>query len=467
MLNKNFKTIHNKYLKFFTFIFFLRYLLAIFLISMALFLIIPNFFTYEKERADVLKGYLLKNYNLEINSYEKIKFKSLPYPRLEFENLIIELADLPIELKVDKLKIYPKIFSIYNYDNFQTKKIALKNNNVDLELSNFKYFINKIFTQKNKIHFDNLNLNIFDQKKTIIKIKNINYSNFGYNQNLITGKIFEKDFEIKLNKDFRSLNFLLLNSGIEAEVKFHDISNKHISGNLKTKILNTNLKFNFHYNFKVLKIYDSYFRSKNITFKNESSITFKPFLDIKSKFDLDEFNTKILKRIDFDKLINSKKILKKINGTQEINFKSKKFSNYLINKLYLKINLSHGRLNYLKKLSISENISQCEGYINFLEEFPILSFNCFLVLNNKKKLFKKLSIKQKGKQKITNLKVVGNLNIKNKKIKFENILINESQKTSKVDIQYFKNIFEDIFLERNLIDLLNTKKIKEFILEIS
>ena len=270
-----------------------------------------------------------------------------------------------------------------------------------------------------------------------------------------------------MNKDFRIFNFLLLNSGIEAEVKFHDISNKHISGNLKTKILNTNLKFNFHYNFKVLKIYDSYFRSKNITFKNESSITFKPFLDIKSKFDLDEFNTKILKRIDFDKLINSKKILKKINGTQEINFKSKKFSNYLINKLYLKINLSHGRLNYLKKLSISENISQCEGYINFLEEFPILSFNCFLVLNNKKKLFKKLSIKQKGKQKITNLKVVGNLNIKNKKIKFENILVNESQKTSKADIQYFKNIFEDIFLERNLIDLLNTKKIKEFILEIS
>ena len=186
----------------------------------------------------MLKGYLSKNYNLDINSYEKIKFRSLPRPRLELENLIVEFSDLPIEFKVDKLKIYPKIFSIYNYDNFQANKIALKNNYVDLKFSNLKYLINRIFTQKNKIHFDNLNLDILDQKKTIIKIKNINYSNYGYNQNLITGKIFEKDFEIKLNKDFRSINFALFNSGIQADVKFNNINNEHISGEFKTKILN-------------------------------------------------------------------------------------------------------------------------------------------------------------------------------------------------------------------------------------
>ena len=183
MLNKFFKTIHSKYLKFFKFIFFLRYLLAIFLISMVFFFTIPNFLTYEKERADSLKSYLSKNYNLDINSYEKIKFRSLPRPRLELENLIVEFSDLPIEFKVDKLKIYPKIFSIYNYDNFQANKIALKNNYVDLKFSNLKYLINRIFTQKNKIHFDNLNLDILDQKKTVVQIKNINFSNYGYNQN--------------------------------------------------------------------------------------------------------------------------------------------------------------------------------------------------------------------------------------------------------------------------------------------
>ena len=50
METKNFviKTINNKYSRFFKFIFFLRYLFAIFFISIALFLTIPGFFNYEK-----------------------------------------------------------------------------------------------------------------------------------------------------------------------------------------------------------------------------------------------------------------------------------------------------------------------------------------------------------------------------------------------------------------------------------
>ena len=47
----------------------------------------------------------------------------------------------------------------------------------------------------------------------------------------------------------------------------------------KSKILSTNLKFNFNYDQKSLKIYNSFFRSKNLSFKNNSSITFEPFLD--------------------------------------------------------------------------------------------------------------------------------------------------------------------------------------------
>ena len=48
MINKFFKIVHTKYLKLFRFVFFIRYLLVIFIISFALFLIIPIFFDYEK-----------------------------------------------------------------------------------------------------------------------------------------------------------------------------------------------------------------------------------------------------------------------------------------------------------------------------------------------------------------------------------------------------------------------------------
>ena len=44
-----------------------------------------------------------------------------------------------------------------------------------------------------------------------------------------------------------------------------------LSGVFKSKLLNTNLKFNFDYDDKKLKIYNSYFRSKNLSFNNESN----------------------------------------------------------------------------------------------------------------------------------------------------------------------------------------------------
>ena len=79
MLNKFFKTIHIKYYSFFRFIFFLRYLFLIFLASISLFLIIPNFFNFEK-RAEIIKKNLLNDYNLEIVRFEKIELAS--YQRL-------------------------------------------------------------------------------------------------------------------------------------------------------------------------------------------------------------------------------------------------------------------------------------------------------------------------------------------------------------------------------------------------
>ena len=59
MINNFLKIIHNRYSKLFKFIFFLRYLFLIFSISMALFLIIPKFFNYEKKLENI-KNYLLK-----------------------------------------------------------------------------------------------------------------------------------------------------------------------------------------------------------------------------------------------------------------------------------------------------------------------------------------------------------------------------------------------------------------------
>ena len=93
MLNKFFKTIHNKYSKLFKFIFFLKYLILITVISIALFFTIPIFFNYEK-RSDNIKNFLQEKYKLKVLKYEKIIFKPFPTPSIRIENSIINFSEL-------------------------------------------------------------------------------------------------------------------------------------------------------------------------------------------------------------------------------------------------------------------------------------------------------------------------------------------------------------------------------------
>ena len=89
---------------------------------MALLLIIPSFFNYEN-KAKIIKKFILKNYELKLDDYDNIRFQALPLPKLVFSEAVISLDRMPVNLKVKQLKIYPKIFNIYNFENFDAKKI--------------------------------------------------------------------------------------------------------------------------------------------------------------------------------------------------------------------------------------------------------------------------------------------------------------------------------------------------------
>ena len=468
MLNKIFKTIHNKYYKIFKFIFFLRYLFAIFLISIAIFLSIPFLFDYNN-KAEIIKGHLSQKYNFELKKFEEISFEVFPTPSLNIKDAEIYFKFSSANLKVENLKIYPKLFSIYNYNNFQIKKLLLKNNQGNLNYLKLNYFIKSILNQKNKMEIDNLNLKIIDDKKIVAQIENIKLNNFSYNKNTISGKIFNKEFKIQTDSNIKYINFKLIKSGINATIDFENNFNSNINkGLVKTKILNSNFKSKFNFDGKTLNFYDSYFRSKNLSFQKKTSIETQPFFYINSKYKIEEINKKILKKINFDKIFESKNFLKKINSSNEFNYKSKNFSNNLIDDLNLKIDLAYGRINYLKNISISENFLNCYGDINLLTEFPVLSFDCSFIINNEKKLLKKFSIKQK-KNNIDLLKIKfdGNLNILNKKINFKEIIINDKKKVTNNDLQYYNQSFENIFLDKSFLEIFNRKKVRDFLLEIS
>ena len=467
MLNKFVKTIHNKYYKFFRFIFFLRYLFTIFFVTITLFLIIPNFFNYEKKSKFII-DHLLDNYNYKVTRFEKIKFTSFPVPKLEIKNAIISFNSTSKNLKLKNLIVYPKLLNIYQYENFQSNKIVFTDSDISLETAELFDLLNELFKQKNKLIIKNLDINIINEDKAVIGIKNIKFKNFGYDENLIQGKIFKKNFRLKFENNFKHIDFEIKNSGISAVINLKKNEGKNIKkGILKSQILNTNLKTDFVFDEKEIQFDNFFFRNKDIVFSNQSLIIFKPFLDINSKYIIEEFNPHILEKINLNELLKSKNFIKKINSKNEINFKSKKFSNNFIDQLDLKINLAYGRINYSKKILISDDIFECNGDINLLEDYPILFFDCNIFSYDKKKLLKKFSVKTKKKDEHFKLQVKGNLNILSKKINFKKVLLNENYNASKTDLKYFKDTFENILYDENFTKIFKLKKIKEFILEVS
>ena len=86
---------------------------------------------------------------------------------------------------------------------------------------------------------------------------------------------------------------------------------------------------------------------------------------------------------------------------------------------------------------------------------------------DKKKLLKEFSIKYKNKNELLELNVKGNINIFNNKINFINITMNQDHESSKEDLNYFKQSFETILFDKDLLSIFKFEKIKKFILEIS
>ena len=159
--------------------------------------------------------------------------------------------------------------------------------------------------------------------------------------------------------------------------------------------------------------------------------------------------------------------MRKINSQSEITFLSKKFTRKFLNDINLKIDLAYGRMNFSKKSSVANNILNCNGNINFLEEFPLLFFNCNITIDDKKEFLKIFSIKSKKKNETLKLNFNGNLNVINNNIKFKNVLINDNNNISKEDLIYFENIFKEIMLDRSFLEMFSFKKFKKFIFEIS
>ena len=308
MINKIYKRIHNKYSKFFKFLFFLRYVFAIFLIAIFLFLSIPKFFNYEKKQ-EIIKEYLVNYYELELSDYSSIEFKVFPLPNLFIKDINLKVKDKPIFFNTKNFNIFLNFKNIYNYEDFVAKKILLNNNKIILDIDKTNDVLNYFGKLKYKLDLQDLNLNLKKKENSIVEIKKINFSNYGYKKNKIRGEVFDKKFEAYLYSDNKNLDFKILNTGIKANFNFDEINKTNsISGSSKISILNNYLRLNFIMKNDQVEITKSNLRNKDLSISFNSLITFNPFFEINSDIYINKIDKKLINNFSLEKILQNKKI---------------------------------------------------------------------------------------------------------------------------------------------------------------
>jgi len=466
MINKIYKIIHNKYSRFLKFFFFLRYVFAIFLIAIFLFLLIPKFFDYEKKQ-EIIKEYLVNYYDLELSNYSSIEFNVFPLPNLSIKDINLKVKDKPIFFNTKNLNIFLNFKNIYNYENFVAEKILLNNNRIDLDIDATNNILNYFGKLRYKLDIQDLNLNLKKKENSILEIKKIDFSNYGYKKNRIKGEIFDKKFKAYLGDDNKNLNFKILNTGIKADFNF-DKTNKinSISGLSKINILNNYLRFSFALQDNQIEITKSNLKNKDLSISFDSFIVFNPFFEINSDIYINKIDKKLINSLSLEKILKNQEILKKLNSNSKVNYNKKRFGNTLIKNHSSELNLAHGRLTFLTKIYILGGDIDCKGESLLIEEYPRLNFVCLFNLEDKKKLLKKFLISKNINKSSVNLNVEGSLNLLNKKINFKKINIGKNHLANEEDMKYFKETFENILFNDDFFGIFRMNKIKEFLLEV-
>ena len=466
MINKIYKTIHNKFSIFFKFVFFIRYLFVVFFVATFLFLIIPLFFDYKKKEI-IISDQLFQSYGLKIYEIETIKYQPFPTPHLQLINSSGNLFSNDIDVKINILTLYPGLLSVYNFSNYQINKIKLNKSRVEIDANQISGLIKNLLSLDNKIFLKDSVLKVQNDKINLINLRSINFKNYGFKRNIIDGEIFDRIFKIKFADKYRNLKFKLLNTGVFAEVDFENIEEgPDKKGKFKSKLLNSNLNLNFIYDNNSLKINDLFFRDKRLSFDGSGEFKINPFFEIILNSNIRNFRSEIFSYLDLSKFFSMKDLIKKLNSQININYKARKFSNNLIYDISLKTKLEVGRLSVSKIFTVINSNAICKGEVNLLEDFPVLDFDCSFVSPDKRKFLKKLSINYKTKNEPFNLSLRGKLNILKNKVNFDYIKMNNYEASAE-DLKYYKNIFENYFLEKNSLINFNKENIKKFILEIS
>ncbi len=360
--------------------YYLRYLIFIFIISIIVLFITPKLFKHVN-KIDKL-NYILKNqHGLNLKNFNDIQYKVFPQPNLEIKDTNIFIGNEEFNLKIKKLKIYTNIIGLYFSDKILLKKIKFTANFLGNDIIGF-YLPEK---NNNYLYFE---------------VKNIG----------VVSKFFLDNEKIP--------------------PKF--------SGKIKFKVLENNLLINFDFDHKLL-FKNSVYKNKNIHASFDGEINFNPFFQFIIFTDIKKLN---LEKFKFNKiyhLISEELSNRKLNGEIKINNLTNKIKgkNNQIDITFENGNISSKILNLsLANLDIKMNF-----YLKRYPTYNNLDYKLLIKSDNINKFYKIINLKKNHKYAKVDLIIEGNINLSAQKYYFNKIEINK-KKLNKEELITLKNYFD-------------------------
>ena len=469
--NKTYKKVNYKKYKLGS----LYFLLFLFLTTFV-YLIIPAFYNYEKEKIEAI---ICRGINIECSIRGDVFYKFYPTPRIIVKDLVInDLINKTSQLgKIDNVVIKISSANLSQKEKFNFTSIELRNGTFNINLNNlskYKNLFNKGYSTKS-IKVNKTNINFFDNNEYISNLKNIKFHYKSKNKKAIStlkGDFLNDIVIIKYNQTESSHNFNVKFSKnkLTTEIEIQNLVKKSdlLNGKISVKKNKNRFAGTYTYNFKNKEIVfnQTNLRNNFLDGKLNGSIYFSPFFDFDLEIDLNIVNfTKLLNTIiNLEKEKKEKlfRISKKING--KINLSSKKIlSKYsLIDSFESRLKFINGNILIDQMLFNLGKLGAADinGIINNEKKSSIFKFENNIFIDNKKKFFNKFGVFNKEKNPF-NLFISGFLDLKNLNFRLNEIFIEEKYREQ--DMVYIEELLNENLLSNGYESLFNFMQLKEFV----
>ena len=422
---------------------FITYIFGFIFFTLFIYLSIPFFFNYEKNKL-VIEKKIYKNFGLNIKLNEKVKYNFFPSPRLNlYSTEILNFSDDSEKFgSAEKLVLripFNQLTSLGSW-NFNSADLIESNINIKIsEINNFQNYLNN-FSHQKPIQLMNSEINLLNKEDLLFKINvkkmNITKKNLVSKLNL-KGKIF--DTKLKASYQSKSINSKPTSNvaiglpeiglSLKSSINVNQENKKILYGRTSISFPRNKLYFDYELKDNVLSISSSSLINNYLKGRISGDIIFSPFFDFQLTSDIELLkfknilNSQVIRNRGF--LSKFLPIDKKINGVLSLNIKKIKSSANIINKGNVILQFRNGtiivektnlNINKIGNISISGKIDEQKGKKSFL-------FNAGIDLENEKAFYSRFLVPKKDRINLKPISIIGKINMKSYEINVSQVKV--------------------------------------------